>query len=322
MLQPIKLNIKSLSAVAGGIVLVGLVVVYALHGNALGRPEHIKPPSTLALKTKQCPRCFVVDHEVILDIPDLCVDRGVTLVIVIHVSADRFVSRETVRNTWLSEVRNKEKFQNVRYFFLLGNTDSESVRQDIQDESRLYKDIVQYNFDDTYRNLTIKTVLAMQWLHSRCPYSKFFFKTDDDVWVNVTNLLAVLQIHGDKLERALGGVCRSVTVVRKTSSKWHATFEEFPKDVYDPYCSGTGYVGGIAVAKGVVNVYTQVPYFYLEDVFMGMCLKLIGYGTKYLQHFDNTRGPEIDECDAKLGGYVTIHKITSQRMIDIYRRIC
>ncbi|KAH9513034.1 Beta-1,3-galactosyltransferase 5 [Bulinus truncatus] len=308
-----------LALVIGGIVLVGLVVwcyqrFQLSQTRPSQRPGQEEVAAALNQRTKKCPRCFLVNYDVMVDIPGICKDGGVTLVIAIHVNAEKFVAREVIRNTWLSEVRGSRKFKHVRYFFLLGRSDSQDVSRSVRDESLLYGDIVQYDFEDTYKNLTIKTVLALQWIYSRCPSSRFFFKTDDDVWVNVTNLLTTLQVHGKDLEMAMGGVCRKVTVVRNMASKWRATYEEFPGEVYDPYCSGTGYVGGMAVAKGVVNVYTQVPYFHLEDVFIGMCLKLIGYQTKYLEHFDNTRGPEMDACTIKLDGFVTVHKRLQSHM--------
>ncbi|CAL1545848.1 unnamed protein product [Lymnaea stagnalis] len=270
----------------------------------------------------RCPGCFAVEYDVTVDLPALCLDGDVKLIIVIHVNAEKMVARDVIRNTWLAAVRQSQSFRNIRYFFLLGRPETDAVREGVQVESELYQDIVMYEFVDSYKNLTVKTVIAMQWISSRCPNAKFFFKTDDDVWVNVTNLISVIDRNKIQLEYGLGGVCRSVPVVRNKSSKWHATFAEFPKDVYDPYCSGTGYVGGIAVAKGVAHVYTQVPYFHLEDVFVGMCLNILGYNTIFLKGFDNTGGPGLDTCALRERGYVTAHKVSLKRMIEIFRQVC
>ncbi|XP_059170439.1 beta-1,3-galactosyltransferase 5-like [Physella acuta] len=272
-------------------------------------------------RTSACPGCFVAEFDVSVDIPALCMNSDVTLVIVIHVQAKNFVARSVIRHTWLASVR--DVGDKVRYFFLLGQPENDDVRQDVLNESELHKDIVLYEFVDSYRNLTLKTVLAMQWITSRCPNARYFFKTDDDVWVNLTNLLTAINSNKKVLEYSLGGVCRSVPVVRDTSSKWHATKAEFPKDVYDPYCSGTGYVGGAAVAQGVAHVYTQVPYFHLEDVFVGMCLKVLGYSTTRLLHFDNTQGAFARRMRSQTERLTSqFIKSPTKKMIEIYRKDC
>jgi hypothetical protein len=40
-------------------------------------------------------------------------------------------------------------------------------------------------FQDTYHNLTLKTVMGLKWTSIFCPQVKFVLKTDDDIYVNV-----------------------------------------------------------------------------------------------------------------------------------------
>ena len=40
-------------------------------------------------------------------------------------------------------------------------------------------------FQDTYRNLTLKTVMGLKWSAIFCPQAKFVMKTDDDIFVNL-----------------------------------------------------------------------------------------------------------------------------------------
>ncbi|CAG5122722.1 unnamed protein product [Candidula unifasciata] len=208
------------------------------------------------------------------------------------------------------------------YFFLLGQPREEDTLQAVLNESRAHQDIVVAEFQDSYRNLTLKTVTCMRWLATRCPDAKYFLKTDDDVWVDVDNLLATLKQFSNQLRTSLGGVCRSVVVIRDTLSKWYASKDEFPADSYEPYCSGTGYVGSLHLAKRVAEIYVKVPYFHLEDVYMGMCLKALGYNTILLPRFDNTAAPNEDNCKIKTGGFVTIHKVPTERMEQIHNSTC
>ncbi len=45
---------------------------------------------------------------------------------------------------------------------------------------------------DTYHNLTLKTVMGLKWASIFCPQAKFVLKTDDDIYVNLPLLLDAL----------------------------------------------------------------------------------------------------------------------------------
>ena len=50
------------------------------------------------------------------------------------------------------------------------------------------QDILQWDFVDTYHNLTMKSIMTLKWASSSCPTTKFVVKMDDDVFFNVANL--------------------------------------------------------------------------------------------------------------------------------------
>jgi hypothetical protein len=66
----------------------------------------------------------------------------------------------------------------------------------------------------------------------------------------------------------LGGECLNKSK-RNTdpASKWYITPEEYPSDYYPGHCSGYGYVTSMSVAKKIVRVSNNVPFFHLEDVY-------------------------------------------------------
>ena len=41
---------------------------------------------------------------------------------------------------------------------------------------------------DTYHNLTLKTVMGLKWTSIFCPQARFVMKTDDDIFVNLSDL--------------------------------------------------------------------------------------------------------------------------------------
>lgn len=46
---------------------------------------------------------------------------------------------------------------------------------------------------DTYRNLTLKTIMGMKWASKYCSGAKFFLKIDDDMTLNTYKLLKYLE---------------------------------------------------------------------------------------------------------------------------------
>ena len=79
---------------------------------------------------------------------------------------------------------------NVRRIFLLG--DSTPVNDDnpqatilskrhealLIEEQREYGDILQGEFHDSFRNLTLKEIMFLNWLPRHCPRTQFIFKVE------------------------------------------------------------------------------------------------------------------------------------------------
>jgi len=62
------------------------------------------------------------------------------------------------------------------------------------EEKEVYNDFIKADFQDSYRNLTLKTVHMLDWVQSYCSHAKFFMKTDDDVFLNVPAILNFLDL--------------------------------------------------------------------------------------------------------------------------------
>ena len=43
-------------------------------------------------------------------------------------------------------------------------------------------------FQDSYYNLTLKTVMGLKWVKDHCSQARFVMKTDDDIFVNLPKL--------------------------------------------------------------------------------------------------------------------------------------
>jgi hypothetical protein len=109
-----------------------------------------------------------------------------------------FDKRNTIRQTWQKHLKadyHKSLMETVGFAFILGLTDHNQTQKQIEEESQTYKDIIQIDMADFYRNLSLKVAGLFYWLYKNCRNIDFLFKVDDDVYVNVRNLAQFVQSH-------------------------------------------------------------------------------------------------------------------------------
>ena len=114
-------------------------------------------------------------------------------------------------------------FENVRFVFMMGY--DKEVQDKVKLEAEIYKDIVQEDFIDSYKNLTYKGIMAMKWISEFCPHARYILKVDDDI---ITNLIMLLR-HIKSLLKSympqrnklscLGKIYSSFIIVFKSSMK-------------------------------------------------------------------------------------------------------
>lgn len=97
-----------------------------------------------------------------------------------------FMARARIRRLW-----GNTRWQNMtgfRTLFFLGEVSDPDLMKSVKEESDSHSDIVQFNFLDTYDNLTLKTLCCLHWLHHYCPSPAWVLKSDVDVVVNIFEL--------------------------------------------------------------------------------------------------------------------------------------
>ncbi|XP_057553113.1 beta-1,3-galactosyltransferase 5 [Hippopotamus amphibius kiboko] len=207
-----------------------------------------------------------------LQLPDIdCRQDPPFLVLLVTSSHEQVHARSVIRNTWGREkiVRGKR----IKTFFLLGTTPKKDFSQTAAQEGQQYHDIIQKDFIDVYFNLTLKTMMGMEWIYHFCPQASFVMKTDSDMFVNI-NYLTELLLKKNRTTRFFTGFLKlNEYPIRKRYNKWFVSKFEYPWDKYPPFCSGTGYVFSSDVAGQVYKVAKSVPFIKLEDVFVGLCLE-------------------------------------------------
>ncbi|XP_019732448.1 UDP-GlcNAc:betaGal beta-1,3-N-acetylglucosaminyltransferase 9 [Hippocampus comes] len=201
------------------------------------------------------------------------------LIAVKSVAAD-FDKRQVVRRTWGKEGGS------VRTVFLLGVPKNRTALplwdQLLTYESQTFEDILLWDFEDTFFNLTLKETHFLEWVNHTCPHVKFIFKGDADVYVNVENILEMLQGEKSNEDLFIGDIIVNAKPIRRRTSKYYVPEYVYGSALYPSYAGGGGFVMSGHTARRLSVSCQQVELFPIDDVFLGMCLQLLGI--KPLRH--------------------------------------
>ncbi|CAK6979547.1 N-acetyllactosaminide beta-1%2C3-N-acetylglucosaminyltransferase 3-like [Scomber scombrus] len=217
----------------------------------------------------------------LLDIPDKCggVDGSaeVFLLLVIKSSPMNYDRREVLRKTWA-----KERLHNgvwIRRIFVSGTMDAgfekERLNKLLEVEHREYNDILQWNFSDSFYNLTLKQILFLEWMERNCPNARFLLNGDDDVFANTDNMVEYLQSLKDNNGRKhlfTGHLIQNVGPIRSSGSKYFIPVQVQESDSYPPYCGGGGFLLSGYTALVIYKMSQSITILPIDDVYMGMCL--------------------------------------------------
>ncbi|XP_066478003.1 beta-1,3-galactosyltransferase 5 [Tiliqua scincoides] len=241
-----------------------------------------------------------------------CSTNSPFLVILVTSAHDQPKARMAIRETWGKErlIANK---RTVTYF-LLGTTLNQQDQTAITNEHWKYGDIIQKDFIDNYYNLTLKTMMGIEWINKFCPQSNFVMKTDSDMFVNTFYLTELLAKKNRSTRFFTGYLKQNDHPVRNIFNKWYVSKYEYPGSKYPPFCSGTGYVISTDVADQVYNISESVPFIKLEDVFIGLCLAELNIRWEEL-HSQQTFFPErLSFSTCRFKKIVTCHKVKANEL--------
>ncbi|XP_029441424.1 beta-1,3-galactosyltransferase 4 [Rhinatrema bivittatum] len=205
-----------------------------------------------------------------------------------------FQSRQAIRQTW---GRTRELGGlGIRRLFVLGDPQAPEVQAQLEQESVEHKDLVQGTFHDTYRNLTLKTLMLLRWAGTFCPEALFLLKVDDDVFVNMKGLVDHLRGLGSARPEGiyLGRIHWGVRPIRDPTSRYYTSEAAFSGDRFPLYCSGTAYVVSRDVAWRVSAVALETPIVALEDVYMGICARKVGVAPQHSAWFSGSTQYPLD----------------------------
>ena len=209
--------------------------------------------------------------------PRIACPRNVFLVIVIHSHPTYRDRRDAIRRTWgrYGNGHHVKANRLTRLVFSLG-VDTNMSSDTIRSESEIYDDIIQADFTDAYRNLTIKSLLGLKWVSENCDRDTvpYMLKSDDDMFISIPYLIDILLTR--RPTRSIMGPLNINAKVFRTG-KWAITTKEFPFSWYPLYESGSCYVITSDIVRELYETSAYVPPIFIDDVYVtGILARIIG----------------------------------------------
>ncbi|KAL7833927.1 hypothetical protein AOLI_G00288870 [Acnodon oligacanthus] len=217
------------------------------------------------------------NYRFIIDEPHKCEQENPFLVLMVPVAPHELEARNAIRSTWGNESVVQNKTITVVFSLGLPGNEVEKQQEELRLESQQYHDLIQSDFMDSYLNLTIKTMVIMDWLATRCPQASYAMKVDSDMFLNLENLMSLLLRPDTPKENYMTGkIMWNIPVIRDKNSKWYVSKELYAEDYYPTYPLGMGYVFSNDLSQKIVEVSKEIKPFNIEDAYVGACLKRIG----------------------------------------------
>ncbi|KAJ3653608.1 hypothetical protein Zmor_012849 [Zophobas morio] len=239
-----------------------------------------------------------------------------TVLIFVHSRPHNKEARDAIRRTWGDPTLLFNN--NASLFFLLGQTRDWSTRDITRSENLEHGDIIIEDFIDDYANLTLKSISMLKLFESQ-DQCKFLVKADEDLFVNVENLVKLVELlPNDMKKRLLMG--RAIIGERRKNDynkKWYAPRYMFLGHTYPKFLAGPAYLMSLRVARELYSAALELPLFHLEDVFVtGICAEKMKIHRWHLYLFTDYRVPRIWCRMMKL---VTLHGFNPQEIFAVQK---
>jgi hypothetical protein len=179
-------------------------------------------------------------------------------------------------------------------------------------------------FVDTYNNLTLKTISALEWSWTYCNRVKYLLKTDDDVYIHMPVLLAILDEVVNRRQTILGHLAKGWRPSRDIHSPYYISKTQFSESKYPNFHTGPAYVLTSDIVEQLYRAALNETFFKLEDIFI---TGMIANNLPNIQHhhypqFLNSR-PKIEKIrdTCAMAKLAAVHEIKEEDMFDLWKRL-
>ncbi|KAH9513901.1 Beta-1,3-N-acetylgalactosaminyltransferase 2 [Bulinus truncatus] len=146
----------------------------------------------------------------------------------------------------------------------------------LDEEQKLYHDMIMVDIIDVYRNLPEKVLGCHQWISSNY-LVKYILKTDDDCYVNIESVLMSLPYIGPGALTWWGNFRTNWAI--EQHGKWSEL--DYGSMIYPRFACGSGNIVSHDVHSWLVQNNRRLKRFQGEDVSMGIWLS--GLDVQYIQ---------------------------------------
>lgn len=152
------------------------------------------------------------------------------------------------------------------------------------EEFNIFQDILIGDFQDSYRNLTLKTLSGLKYASLYCSQARYVMKVDDDTLINFKTLVDTLT-RSPKEDFITGYVCSRCRPMRDQNHKWYLSLQEYPRPFYPDYLKGPAYVMSGDLPAKIISMSLKTSLFLWEDVYIGIILEKLAISPRNNQCF-------------------------------------
>lgn len=264
---------------------------------------------------------------------DICRDGAPFFLILVISLHSRRAERDAIRSTWGSISRGKHWPRGpagslppdtppnliTKVVFLFGKHSNNSYNRELLHESAQYNDVVQANFTENYRNLTLKVLMGLKWALKQCAEAEFILKVDDDTFVNVPMMVDYV-ISRDYWEKTIMGFINYKPFPFRYYTKWQVSWEEYPYFRYPSYVSGNIYLFLSLTAHDLMDAAEYLPYVSMEDVYItGILAEVVRMKYHPIPRKLYNQKERATVCELATNKRIASHSITAPLHYNVWR---
>ena len=194
-------------------------------------------------------------------------NEQIILLIMVTSAVSNSERRRAIRDTW-----GKDRFEfseQIKLLFLIGESPSDTLQTEVNEEYKEFGDVLQESFVDSYANLTIKSLFMLKWFSQYCTeHVQYLMKVDDDMYINVPEVYNL--VKENKNMNMLTGFmhCGAAPMTHGKQYAPSYMLNDIKESTYPNFLSGTAYVMSNTTAEILYRTSMIIPAFHLEDVYL------------------------------------------------------